>query len=70
MSQRIGMKASPSKPSTVRRRAGRSGNRHWFRITGLPGWKLAQCGEECPPALPATLVEERKHQSDPFRTHG
>jgi hypothetical protein len=25
-------------------REGRSGRRHWFRVTGLPGWKRAQLG--------------------------
>jgi len=25
-------------------RAGRSGKRHWFQITGLPGWRRAQLG--------------------------
>jgi hypothetical protein len=25
-------------------RGGRSGQRHWFRTTGLPGWKRAQLG--------------------------
>ena len=27
-----------------RRRCGRSGLRHWFRTTGLPGWKRAELG--------------------------
>jgi hypothetical protein len=25
-------------------REGRSGRRHWFRVTGLPGWRRAQLG--------------------------
>jgi len=54
------MKASLSKPLPARTRAGRSGKRHWFRITGLPGWKRAQLGmpafgeAECVPHLPPT----------------
>ncbi|HHY87058.1 MAG TPA: hypothetical protein GYA07_16215 [Verrucomicrobia bacterium] len=28
----------------TRRRQIASGQRHWFRITGLPGWKRAQLG--------------------------
>jgi hypothetical protein len=27
-----------------RKYAGRSGKRHWLKITGLPGWKRAQLG--------------------------
>jgi hypothetical protein len=38
------MNASPSKPLPAGTRAGRSGKRHWFQITGLPGWKRAQLG--------------------------
>jgi hypothetical protein len=38
------MKASPSKPLLAGTRVGRSGKRHWFQITGLPGWKRAQLG--------------------------
>lgn len=54
------MKAPPSKRLPLRRRAGRSGKRHWFRITGLPGWKRAQLGmpafgeAECASHLPPT----------------
>jgi hypothetical protein len=38
------MKTSPSKPLPAGKLAGRSGKRHWFQITGLPGWKRAQLG--------------------------
>jgi hypothetical protein len=38
------MKDSPSNPLPAGGRAGRSGKRHWFQITGLPGWKRAQLG--------------------------
>jgi hypothetical protein len=38
------MKTSPSKPLPAGMRAGRTGKRHWFLITGLPGWKRAQLG--------------------------
>jgi hypothetical protein len=56
------MKTSPSKPLPAGTRAGRSGKRHWFLITGLPGWKRAQLGmpafgnADCspPPELPRT----------------
>jgi hypothetical protein len=39
----LGMRA-PSNSLPPRKRAGRSGKRHWFQITGLPGWKRAQLG--------------------------
>jgi hypothetical protein len=56
------MKTSPSKPSLAETPAGRSAKRHWFQITGLPGWKRAQLGvpafgeADCspPPELPRT----------------
>jgi hypothetical protein len=35
---------TPSKPLPMGTRPGRSGKRHWFQITGLPGWKRAQLG--------------------------
>jgi hypothetical protein len=38
------MNASPSNHPPARKREVRSGKRHWFQITGLPGWKRAQLG--------------------------
>jgi hypothetical protein len=56
-------------------RAGRSGKRHWFQITGLPGWKRAQLGmpafgnADCspPPESPdsdAKTASEHDNQED------
>jgi len=59
------MKASPSKPLPARTHAGRSGKRHWFQITGLPGWKRAQLGmpafgnADCSPPLESTGSEAK-----------
>jgi hypothetical protein len=38
------MTGSPSNHLPAQKRKVRSGKRHWFRITGLPGWKRAQLG--------------------------
>jgi hypothetical protein len=38
------MNDTASNPLPAASRTGRSGKRHWFQITGLPGWKRAQMG--------------------------
>ena len=49
----------------LRRNQPRSGERHWFRITGLPGWKRAQLG--LPAFGAATCVPHPGTESKPAR---
>jgi len=71
------MKDSASNPLPAGARTGRSGKRHWFQITGLPGWKRAQMGmpafgnancsppPESPDADPKTISGNENHKGKP-----